>query len=242
MHILITRPEMQAKKTAESLQRRGHSFTIEPLLEINPIRSPMPPGQFDALIVTSINALPTLDSNWPKDNRATVPLLATGAATANAARKLGFKNSQHVPGTVAASSVDLTEAVPAWMTQNNLSDSAHLLYPSAETVAHDVVELLANKAISCHRWTVYRASPATQFTDPTKTALNRGEIDAVLLYSKRTAHTFVQLMRKAEIPMNGLRAYVLSLDILETLPKEMKSHARSANQPDEDSLLDLIDA
>ena len=240
MHILITRPKTQANKTATALQQRGHGFTIEPMLQINSIPSPLPTGRFDALIVTSINALPTLDINWPKHGRATVPVLATGAATASAARKMGFKNSQQVPDTTAASSIDLIEAVPDWLRQNNLTDSAHLLYPSAETVARDVVALLANKAISCHQWAVYRAVPAARFTDPTKTALNRGEIDAVLLYSKRTAHTFVQLMREAEISMTGLRAYVLSHDILESLPQEMKALAHSANQPDEDSLLDLI--
>jgi len=236
MHILITRPEGQAKKTGNALAQLGHSSANEPLLQIEPTLTPLPQGHHDALIVTSLNALAALDEAWPSQNRDEVPLLATGSTTARATKELGFSKSQHVSG----SALDLIAKVPDWMEQNNLEASSQLLYPGAETAAHDVAKLLSDLAINCHRWIVYRALPANQFSPRVKNALRHGDFDAVLLYSKRTAHTFVQLMRQNEISMVGLRAYVLSSEILDSLPEELKSNARCASQPSENELLGLI--
>ncbi len=236
MRILITRPEVQADRTAKALAELGHSYVIEPLLLIESIETPVPAGNFDGLVLTSTNALPTLNATWPQEDRAEIPLMTTGAATAQAAKNLGFVKSQHVAG----SALDLIDEIPNWMAQNGLPTDARLLYPCAETVAHDISHHLSKNNIQCDRWIVYRSSPAAQFSLSTQNALKRGEIDGVLLYSKRTAHTFVQLMQQHKIPMSGLRIYVLSREILQSLPDTLKNLARSAEQPEESELLRQI--
>ncbi|NKB51566.1 MAG: hypothetical protein GKR97_04975 [Rhizobiaceae bacterium] len=236
MHFLVTRPKKQAAKTAKALNELGHNCTIEPLLKIRTISSALPATKFDGLIITSINSLPMLDTAWPDDQREAVPLLSTGLATAEGARSIGFCNVRHVSG----SALNLVDAVPDWMSQNNLSNTAQLLYPAAETIAQDVAGLLLKQSISVHRWTVYRAEPVSCFSTQAQIALKNGEIDVVLLYSKRTAHTFVQLMEQNEIPMTKLTAYVLSREISKALPDDLKNQTRCAKQPSETELLKLI--
>ena len=111
MHILLTRPRDQAGKTAEALQRLGHTCLVEPMLAIEPVSSPLPEGPFDGIVVTSANALPALEKLWSVGDRSQIPLLVTGTATANAAKELGFANTQHVAG----SATDLIEQAPTWL-------------------------------------------------------------------------------------------------------------------------------
>lgn len=236
VHILVTRPRLQADKTAGSLIKLGHKVCREPLLKIETIQSQLPEVNIDGIILTSSNALPALDKTLTLEQRREVPVLVTGDATARAARDLGFTNTQHVAG----SALDLVGKAREWMAQNNLDPTAHLLYPSAETLAHDIDELLSKIAILSHRWIVYRSVPSSRLSASTLNAFHNGEIDAVLLYSKRTAHTFVQLMRHHELSMSGLRAFVLSPEILESLPEELRNHAQCADQPNENALLSLI--
>ena len=235
-HILITRPTRQAGKTAKALRQLGHTCLVEPMLTIEPVSSQMPDGPFDGAIATSANALAALEKVWPVEERGSVPLLVTGSATAEAARNLGFIKTSHVAG----SAIDLLDHVADWMAENHLGAEAHLLYPSAVVLAHDIAELLSMQSISCSRWVVYRAVAADNLSASVKKALASGEIDYVFLYSKRTAQTFVRLMQQNGLSLSNFRTLVLSQDILDSLPEDMKDHAKSAARPSEDEMFRLI--
>ena len=62
MRVLVTRPREQGERTAERLLALGHEPFCAPLLTIRPTLQPAPSGGFDALIVTSANAIATLIS------------------------------------------------------------------------------------------------------------------------------------------------------------------------------------
>ena len=235
-HILITRPLKQASKTAKALTQLGHTCLVEPMLTIENVPSPLPDGPFEGVVATSANALPALASVWTVEERDKIPLLVTGAATAAAARELGFSNTQHVAG----SATDLIDNVPAWTAANHMGPGAKLLYPSADILAHNVAEILSINAMRCLRWIVYRAVPARNLSATANSALAGGEIDCVFLYSRRTAQTFVQLMQQDNLSLTNFRTCVLSKDILDSLPEEMKDRATSAAQPNEEEMLRLI--
>ena len=234
MHILVTRPIHQANATAEVLKARGHVPTIEPMLVVERLATPMPEGPFSGVILTSANALPMLTSSAEARGTLSLPVLTTGKATAQAARDAGFESVTAHPG----SALDLVAHLPTWMEQNGLNGS--LLYPCAETTAHNLNEVLAERGISCLHWPVYRTDAAKDFSRTAKQGLQNSHFDAVLLYSRRTAHTFVQLMRNNNLAMEGLRTYVMSKDIYEALPKELQTHAQYPNRPAEADLLHLI--
>ena len=60
MRILITRPQAEAERTAARLIALGHEPVIAPVLRIERTEDTPPSGSFDALIVTSVNAVPAL--------------------------------------------------------------------------------------------------------------------------------------------------------------------------------------
>jgi uroporphyrinogen-III synthase len=234
VHILVTRPQHQANSTAEALKQIGHSSLVEPMLEIQLLETRMPAGPFSGMILTSSNSASGLEKLDPERKLAHLPVLTTGKASAEATRHRGFANVDHVSG----SALDLVDHIPDWIQQKALEGK--LLYPCAETTAHDLSALLAHKHISCHSWPIYRMIPANNFSTAARQALTSKKIDGILLYSKRTAHTFVQLMQQNEISMKGLHAYVMSHDIYNSLPEDLQTHAHYPSKPSETDLLNLI--
>ena len=204
------------------------------MLNISDLPTSMPNGPFDGVILTSANAVTSLADRTELKQLQNLPVLTTGKATTKAASAAGFSNIESNPG----SALDLVDHLPEWMNRHGLE--GHLLYPCAETTAHDLPAILERQRITCQAWPVYRAQPATDFTEKTKQGLRNGKFDAILLYSKRTAHTFVQLMQQNKFAMEGLRTYVMSKDIYEALPKELQDHAQYPDSPVEADLLNLI--
>lgn len=237
LHVLVTRSEKQALATAEALDALGHTSLIESLLQVQPTFTSPPSGSFDGMLVTSANALPAMQEFWDSDRLKSLPLLATGAATAAAARAAGFEKVLHVDG----SALDLVAQVPDWMETMSLPQSARLLYPCAEQIAHDLTTLLTEKRLNCRSWPVYRTLPRECFSQTAADQLQADLIDCVLLYSRRTAQTFVRLMNECELPMKKLLILALSRDIVDSLPDELRPTARFPDRPRESDLLALLD-
>lgn len=86
---LVLRPEPGNTETATALERLGIDVIRQPLFEVRPVAwRPPRPGQVDALLLTSANAV----RHAGEDLRAlaALPVLAVGAATAAAARGAGL--------------------------------------------------------------------------------------------------------------------------------------------------------
>jgi uroporphyrinogen-III synthase len=87
--LLVLRPEPGASATVERARERGLDASVIPLFEIEPVEWGAPdPGAFDALLLTSANAV-----RFGGAGLASVrglPVYAVGEATAEAARAAGF--------------------------------------------------------------------------------------------------------------------------------------------------------
>jgi uroporphyrinogen-III synthase len=87
--VLVLRPEPGASATAGRVRERGLEPIVIPLFEIEAVEWKAPePGGFDALLLTSANAV-RCGGEQLKDLRG-LPVYAVGAATAEAARDAGF--------------------------------------------------------------------------------------------------------------------------------------------------------
>src|SRR5690606_28894248 len=85
VRVLITRPRERALELARELERRGDTALIEPLLAIEPVRGPAPDlAGVQAIVLTSINAVPALDVP-----AKALPVFAVGDVTTEAAREAG---------------------------------------------------------------------------------------------------------------------------------------------------------
>ena len=237
MKILVTRPKRQSLVTAQKLKALGHQPIIEPLLEVKTISTKLPKGAFDAIVITSANAIEQLDSGWPIQNREQVPVLVTGKATQKAAANVGFTLAQ----TVNGSALDLINAVPTWLKNYEHQTPIQILYPCAEAVAHDLESKLTSKSVTCISWPVYKSIAKRELSTEVKNQLVLGEIELVLLYSTRTAAAFAAIFEGLDLAGTRIQSLALSEEIKKSLPSTLQSNCKFANEPNEETLLALIE-
>lgn len=238
MHLLVTRPAHQAQKTGLALADMGHSSTHQPMLTVERLDTPLPVviDSIRAVILTSTNAVQAITELWSTPSRSEIPVLTTGQETRRSAIDAGFTNAQSANG----SALDLATQFPDWAKQQGLSPTDTVLYPCAEETAHDLQSLL-KKFADCIAWPVYRTVQIDTLSDDVASQLKNGQIDGVLLYSARTAQSFVSSLKRASIDGSAVRTYVLSKDIFNTLPEDMRSKSKYPERPEERLLLDLLD-
>ncbi len=100
--IAVLRPEPANRVTAAAIEARGRRAIRLPLFEARPMAwTPPDPADFDALIITSTNALRHGGAGLKR--LLPLPLYAVGQASAEAGRRMGF----HVAGTGGAGSAEL---------------------------------------------------------------------------------------------------------------------------------------
>ncbi|MEE9313875.1 MAG: uroporphyrinogen-III synthase [Rhizobiaceae bacterium] len=235
MKLLITRPLRQAKKTAALLREFGHKTIIDPLLQVEQIRTALPKNNHAGIIVTSANALPALVKVWP-ETALNIPLLTTGQSTAEAAKDHGFTNCQQIQG----SALKLIQQTPIWMKNYNIEKNAALLYPCAEEPAHNLEALLKTKNITCQPWQTYRTIPAQKLSTATYSAIKDGSLDGVVLYSSRTAKAFESLFLSQQAPSNPMHIFALSPEICANLSKNRAFVCHFPKNPDETALFGII--
>ena len=96
--LLIMRPQPEAQETALRARAMGLAPIVEPLFESAKVEWIAPGGAFDAVMMTSANAIRfggVRLADW-----YALPLYAVGAATARAARDAGFADVHAGCGTV----------------------------------------------------------------------------------------------------------------------------------------------
>ena len=170
---------------AEVLRQRGHVVHLAPLLRVKRVhhdRSAL--ERASAVIVTSANAVPALvglDSD--------VQLFAVGPDTAAALSEAGFKNVNAAVGT-AESLLDL-------MHKNWKPGDGSLVYASGRHVSVNMAAGLAERGYRCEQVEVYRTSKIRSLPDSARLRLLRGELDAVLFMSVRTAEAFREIVADA---------------------------------------------
>jgi uroporphyrinogen-III synthase len=100
--IAVLRPEPANRVTAAAIEARGRTAIRLPLFEARPAAwTPPDPADFDALIITSTNALRHGGAGLAQ--LLGLPLYAVGQASAEAGRRMGF----HLAGTGRAGSAEL---------------------------------------------------------------------------------------------------------------------------------------
>src|SRR6185436_14000128 len=100
MRLLVTRPEPDATRTAETLRGRGHEVLLAPLLSMQAIAAKVV-GQYDAVLMTSANAARSVSDHPRVAEFARLPCLTVGARTAEAARAAGFGDVASADGALA---------------------------------------------------------------------------------------------------------------------------------------------
>ena len=232
MRVMVTRPLADAAPLVERLLSEGHEILLEPLLSIQMRAAPaLDLSEFQAVLLTSANGARALAEHTAEHR---ILVICVGAATADTARSLGFTQVISVDG-------DVDTLVTFVIGRCNPSDSP-LLHVAGSVVAGDMTGRLQAVGFVVRREILYDAVPSQALSPDACFAITRGKLDAVMLYSPRTAAQFATLIEEAELSnkSGGMDALCLSAavaDALGDLPVRRKLIARRPNQ---DALLDLI--
>lgn len=234
--ILVTRPRSESEVFALTLAMRGHDAVQAPLLDIVPDETAsVDLDGVQALLFTSINGV----RSFARVSTARhVPAYCVGDATAQAARDMGFRDVHSAGGDVVAL---------ANLVRMDLAPSeGALLHVSGSAVAGDLAGDLGGDRYDVRRVQLYRQDTACDLPDAAAEALKSGALDAITFFSPRTAATFVQLVRKADLldALKNVSAVGLSQAALDAARVEGAhwQSERAASQPTEAALLEAIDA
>jgi len=228
MRIVITRPRADGERTATALEALGHEVLVAPLMRIEPVAVALA-GTWSAIVVTSANALQAAAVPELKS----LPVFAVGSRTADAARQAGF-------AAVSAANGDTKDLVRL-IAARSAGAKAPLLYLAGEDRAGDLVAELATHGIRAQMKIVYRAV-AESFPTVLAAALEAGDIDAVLHFSRRSAELFIQGAKASGVagPAEDVRHLCLSAQVAE--PLAGASRIAIAPSPEEAALIALLRA
>lgn len=234
MRILVTRPQPRAAATALALRARGHEPIVASLSEIELLAEvDAKTGPWDAILLTSANALGGIVSFARNSQSRNTPVFAVGDVTAKAARTVGFTDVASAGGNVN----DLLKLVSA-----RLKPPARLLYVAGAERSGDLAGALREQDFEVDLVVVYRMMPARLLPEAAAAALAAENIDAVLHFSRAAAETFLRAARNSNLLAAALNKpihFCMSGQVAAPLREAGAVRLQIAAEPNEDALLEL---
>lgn len=229
MRIAVTRPEEDAGPLTAKLSAMGHEVVMAPLLTIRPrdgVSIPALPWQ--AVAVTSANGIRAL----PETHDLTeFRVLTVGPQSLKAATAAGLCAEAHGGDVTGLAAFIRAELDPK---------AGPILYLSGAETAGDLQGQLAAAGFDCTRVVLYDAAPSDSLGDA-EDALRQGLLDAVLLYSPRSAKIWRDLVERAGLgPQAARLAHLcLSRNVAAALPEAWERAV--SESPDEAAILRLLE-
>lgn len=230
MRVWIARPEPGATRTGAALAARGHAPLVAPVLAVRPTGGAPPAGPFDALLLTSANAVPAL-----RDAAALrgLPVFVVGARTAATAARAGLGPVREGPGEAAGLAALVAEALPA---------GARVLHAAGAERKAEPAATLTAAGFQVATYVAYAAEALPGLPGAVDGALSCGDLDAAFHYSRRSAAVALALADGAGHggAFRGLRHYCLSADVAAPLEAAGVPIHFVAARPREAELLDAL--
>ena len=231
VRVLVTRPEPGASRTLNALIARGVDAVSIPLTEIRPLAFEAPSFEFDALIITSQNAIihgaPVLNAFKH------LPIFAVGSRTAETLRHQG-----HHIFAWAETAQDLLPMIVAQRPK-------HALYICVQTRRPELEAGLKSSSIAVFALETYH-SVLSMGTGNKLAAFFNGSTEPLILFHAPSAvDALIMAMEHQNLPTLNLptktQFLCMSQAILSQLPEHWQSHARISARPDEAAMIDMLD-
>lgn len=228
MRFLVTRPQPECGRTAWKIRALGHEADEMPLLE----QTVTIPDRLDlqaisALAVTSARIAPILAGHNQFPALRTLSVYAVGDRTANALRQAGWPHVISAAGAVD----DLVDLIAGRHRDGSI------LYVAAGDRAGDLEKALSDRDIECHVCEAYRMIKLTRLDDAIEKRLQMGAYAGILVFSRRTAEAFADIVRsfKWRARVSNLPVYAISSQAGE--PLRGMANLEVADEPTEDAVL-----
>jgi len=233
MRVLLTRPQHDALETAALLKTRGHDSLIAPLLSVTYRDGPaLDLSGVQAILATSANGIRALER---RIGRRDLPIFAVGPKTARAANEAGFHQVKNADGDAKA----LAKAVPSWIT----AGEGILLHASGSESNSALANELSAAGFRIRTENLYDVAAMETLPAVARDALSNAGLDAVLLYSPRSARVFCDLVVRAGLgnAASTLIGLCISRAAAVNLEGLNMNDVRIAQRPNQLSLLDCLD-
>lgn len=230
MHIIVTRPEDDARPLRTKLEARGHSVTIVPLLRIVAREGiDIPDLDYQLAVATSANGIRSLVAN---DHVKAIRMLTVGPQSLKAAQEAGFARAEAEGGDV--------KGLVAHIAAQFRPEGGPILYLSGAETSGDLQGSLQDLGFEVDRVTLYDARPATDL-GAAASLLRQHRADAVMLYSPRTARVWAALVAAEDLEGEAARLMHLCLSANVAAGLPVSWPRRVAELPQEDAMLALLD-
>ena len=239
MAVLVTRPHPDDAATATALRALGLEVMQAPMLrfEAVPLHDDVD-AEYDAVIVTSANALRAIGEQLAKSPILQLPLFAVGERTAAAAREAGFGGVIAARGDAGA----LRDLVLAGVKSKKIKKAATLLYLAGADLARDLAGELGDKGFTVVTQTTYRMVPAASLPREVCDAFVANRIEAVLHYSRRSARAFLEAARAGGVEISALALphCCISSAVAAILRDAGATQVTAAEKTDENALFEAL--
>lgn len=233
MHIVLTRPQQASVELADILSSPaggGHDCLIAPMLEIVQMQPTCKFGGVTGVLITSANGVQAAEHLADIEQAKVLPLYCVGARTSKLAQELGWQNIVGVGDSMIA----LTDVlIDARLT-------GRFVYLAGVDRAHEMGMLLRASGLSLDTCEIYHARAAHELS----AALLSGfeHIDAVTLFSLRTATIFLTLIEQANLGdmLAQKKVFCLSENIASRCEAAGCKDVHFPTSPRREALIDLI--
>jgi uroporphyrinogen-III synthase len=235
MPVLVTRPHPDSEATAEALRARGFEVLLAPMLRFEPLAfADDAEADYGAVIATSANALRAIERQLAASRLRKLPLFAVGEHTASAAVRAGFSKVIAAKGDAAGLRDLVLESVRAKL----LKKAAVLLYLAGADLSRDLAGELGERGFSVVTQTTYRMIPVTSLPRAACDAFTANAVEAVLHYSRRSAHAFMDAVRADGVEISALAIphCCISATVAAVLRDAGAAQLMVAATPDENAL------
>jgi uroporphyrinogen-III synthase len=231
MRVLITRPKDDAHETAALLKARGHTPIVAPLLGVNyHDRQPLHLDHVQALLFTSANGARAFARHTA---RRDFIVYAVGSQTTEAARDAGFSAIHNADGNAE----DLARVVRATADPK----AGTLIHAAGAEAEGRLAAALTEAGFDVRSEVLYDIPAVTQVPEAARAALAAGTLDAVLLFSARSAQVFADCVRAAGLSCETVIACCISETAAKPLAGLPFKTVRIAARPTQAALLDTLD-
>ena len=232
MRVLLTRPYEDSQRTAQVLAECGHDAVIAPLFEVEYFDGPVPLlDGVQAVLATSAHGVRGLAR---RTTRRDIPLFAVGAHTATAAEREGFRCIGNAHGDATA----LATLVSAQLRPK----AGALLHAAGTNASPALANELTLAGFELRTTVFYGIAEAPELPAAASDALRADLLDAVLLYSPRSARLFADRVTRAGLASFCARLIALCISSEAAAPIESMFFAeiRTAAHPNQESLLSQL--
>ena len=207
MNILTTRPLIDAEDLMEKLFGMGHKIMHIPTLKISPAKfEPINSSKYGAYVFTSANAVRNIKFSKEDKNKL---CFCVGSITEKKVRQIGYAKTISGGGNVNA----LKNLI---LNSDEIDKDKIIAYFCGDNISSDLDDDLKKEGLRVEKITTYISEKIKELNDQSHKIINNYPPDIILVYSKRSAEIFIELVKKYSLSglMTGSRVMCISEKVL----------------------------